>query len=344
MLIEPPSPVDTPLAHTRTVGAALGRTSLKPVRRRLPLALRRFPGCRRTSLRRGQLPTWERRFEYWDGDTETAWEVREPTSATHEQPKERLAGLSELIAQTRGAPIACLGTMDLLLRGERGEQGRILQADQSLYLYPHRAKMPFDGAAMVVDEHTLPDVVLEVDNTTDVRKGKLWFYEEWGFPELWVDVPEADYAVNRPAGLVPGLTIYVLDDGEYRQSPVSLAFPGWTSEEIHAALNERSPPSPATSRMIERVGRALGQRDGTGPDDQPWLRRQRRGAQRALLIRMAAARFDTAAASALSRLFRREDDEERLAEVGAALVECPTSASLLARVEALGLGSRGSRN
>ena len=344
MALELPSFANTPPMRTQTVGAAAAIVSSKPVRRRLPLTSRRFPGCRQTSLSRGQLPTWERRFEYWDGDTETAWEVREPTSATHEQPKERLAGLSELIAQTRGAPIACLGTMDLLLRGPRGEPRRILQADQSLYLYPRRAKMPFDGAAMVVDEHTLPDVVLEVDNTTDVRKGKLWFYEEWGFPELWVDVPEADYAVNRPAGLVPGLTIYLLDGGEYRQSPVSLGFPGWTGEEIHAALNEPAPPSPAPSRVIERVGRALGHRDGTGPDDQPWLRRQRRGAQRALLVRMAAARFDAAAASALSRLLRREDDEQRLAEVGVALVECPTSASLLARVEALGLDSRSSRD
>ena len=29
---------------------------------------------------------------------------------------------------------------------------------------------------------TLPDVVLEVDNTTDVRRGKLSLYESWGFP------------------------------------------------------------------------------------------------------------------------------------------------------------------
>lgn len=159
-----------------------------------------------------------------------------------------------------------------------------------------------------------------------------------------MDVPEVEYAVNRPAGLVPGLTIYLLDGGMYRESSVSPAFAGWTADEIHAALNEPEPPSLSTSRVIERVGRALGRRDGAIPDDQPWLRLQRRGAlaegERALLVRMAATRFDAATATRLARMLEREDDEEHLAEVGAALVECPVAASLLARVEALGLSCR----
>ena len=52
--------------------------------------------------------------------------------------------------------------------------------------------------------------MVEVDHTTDVRRGKLGLYEAWGFPEV-----------------------------------------------------------------LERVGRSLGARDGTGPDDTPWLRRHR---------------------------------------------------------------------
>jgi hypothetical protein len=39
-------------------------------------------------------------------------------------------------------------------------------------------------------------------------------------------------------------------------------------------MNERL-PSAATTQVLERVGRVLGARDGTGPDDTPWLRRQR---------------------------------------------------------------------
>ena len=49
----------------------------------------------------------------------------------------------------------------------------------------------------------LPDVVLvEVDNTTDVRRGKLGHYESWGFREVWVEVPD-EPAPSRPAALHP---------------------------------------------------------------------------------------------------------------------------------------------
>ena len=52
-------------------------------------------------------------------------------------------------------------------------------------------------------------------------------------------------------------------------------FPGWTVEEIHLALNEPT-PSARTSAVLERVGTALGAREGTGPDDDPLFRSQRR--------------------------------------------------------------------
>lgn len=100
-----------------------------------------FPGCRPIPLKREALADYDGRFEYWDGDTETAWVVREPTSATHEQPSTRLAGLSHVIAGVRGSPIECYGTMDLLLRNARGEKWRIMQADQSVYLHPWRARL-----------------------------------------------------------------------------------------------------------------------------------------------------------------------------------------------------------
>ena len=66
------------------------------------------------------------------------------------------------------------------------------------------------SAIAVVGRHNYPDVVLEVDHTTDVRRGKLKLYESWGFPELWVEVPEHRVA-SRPRGLVPGLTIHLLE-------------------------------------------------------------------------------------------------------------------------------------
>ena len=230
-----------------------------------------FPGCRPITLLRCDLDDYDGRFEYWDGDTETAW-VSEPTSDTHEIPSHRLAGLSQVIAGVRGSPIECLGTMDLLLRNAQGERWRILQADQSVYLHPARVRLP-EGKGMVLGEHDFPDVVVEVDHTTDVRRGKLGLYEEWGFPEVWVEVPERD-SPSRPAGRRPGLAIHLLEGGRYRLAEVSRAFPGWTAAEIHAAVNEPA-LSEATGEVLTRVGRALGAREGTGPDDTPWLRMQR---------------------------------------------------------------------
>ena len=231
-----------------------------------------LPGCRPVPLKREDLDTHDGRFEYWDGDTQTAWVLRDPTSFAHEHPSHRLAGLAQVIAGLRGSPIECGGTMDLERRDEHGERWRILQADQSVYLHPGRSRLP-DTAGVVVGEHDFPDVVLEVDHTTDVRRGKLRLYEEWGFPEVWVEVPEG-YSASRPAGRRPGLTIHLLEGGGYRESPASRAFPGWRAAEIHTAMNEAA-MSAATGRTLSRVARALGDRDGTGPDDTPWLRAQR---------------------------------------------------------------------
>ena len=109
---------------------------------------------------------YEGRLEVWDAETETAWMVREPTSADHESPSHGLAGLTALIAAVRGSPIACYGSMDLLVRDEHGKPRRIMQADQTVYLRPSRAE--FSGAgALVVGRSNYPDVVLEVDHTTD---------------------------------------------------------------------------------------------------------------------------------------------------------------------------------
>ena len=299
-----------------------------------------FPGCQPIPLKREELSAYDGRFEYWDGDTETAWVVCEPTSATHEQPSQRLAGLSHVIAGVRGSPIECYGTMDLLLRNEQGEKWRIMQADQSLYLHPGRARLPTD--AMEIGWHDRPDVVLEVDHTTDVRRGKLGLYEAWGFPEVWVDVPEAKYAVSRPAGLAPGLTIHLLEGGGYRTATQSRAFPGWSAAEIHTALTEVA-LSAQTSRVLRRTGRALGAREGTGPDDTPWLRMERQESraegraegERALLVRQAARRFGARTAERLSTLLLRIEDPSRLAEVSDWIVDCATGNELLDRVGAL---------
>ena len=141
-----------------------------------------------------------------------------------------------------------------------------------VYLHPTRARLP--RPALTIGEHDFPEVVLEVDHTTDVRRRKLGQYQAWGFPEVRVEVPDAP-APGRPRSRRSGLTIHLLEAGAYREAAQSRAFPGWTAAEIHAALNEDTLSAP-TSAVLERVGTVLGEREGTGPDDDPLLGAQRR--------------------------------------------------------------------
>ena len=230
-----------------------------------------FPGCRPVHITRAELERSERRIEYWDAATETAM-VCDPVSVYHEQPGQVLAGLLRTIAHLRGAPIATFGAADLLLRDVYGDWLRILEADQTVYLHPRTTRPP--GARIEVGNDTLPDVVLEVDNTTDVRRGKLSLYESWGFPEVWVEVPDR-YSPSRPAGLRPGLTIHLLEQDRFRTAAASRAFPGWTAAEIHRALNEPE-LSAATMAVLRRIGQTLGAALRTGPDDDLLLGAERR--------------------------------------------------------------------
>ena len=229
-----------------------------------------FPGCHPVRISRAEITDYEGRIEYWDAATEVAM-VCEPVSVYHEHPPQRLTGLVKTIAHVRGSPIETFGAADLLVRDARGAYLRILQADQTVYLHP-RAARPW-GPAIEVGGDLLPDVVLEVDNTTDVRRGKLGLYESWGFPEVWVEVPDTP-SPSRPARLRPGLTIHLLGDQGFRTAATSRAFPGWSADEIHRALNEPE-LSAATTAALRRVGRALGAAEGTGPDDDPLLHAER---------------------------------------------------------------------
>ena len=230
-----------------------------------------FPGCKPVHLAREELEECEMRLEYWDKATETAW-ICDPVSSYHEGPSRRLVRLAERIAEVRGALVECLGSTDLTERDEDGEPQLIMQADEMVYLHPARVKLP--RPALTIGEHDFPEVVLEVDHSTDARQRKLGQYQAWGFPEVWIEVPEAR-AASRPRSRRSGLTIHLLEAGAYREAAASRAFPGWTAEEIHAALNEERFTA-ETSAVLERVGTVLGEREGTGPDDDPLLGAQRR--------------------------------------------------------------------
>jgi len=223
-----------------------------------------FPGCRPVRIPRNRIEDFEGRLEYWEARTETAWIVAE-AGGIHESMSRRLPELARLIASVRGAPIRAFGSVSLRVNDDAGRPDRIMQADETLYLHPRRARMP--SGPLVIGRHDLPDVVLEVDHTTDIRRGKLPLYEAWGFPELWMLVPPAGATRRRPAGV----TIHRLDGDRYQVVPESRAFPGWTAPDIHVALTEPL-TTERTCRVLERVGRALGVREGTGPQDDPLLR------------------------------------------------------------------------
>ena len=230
-----------------------------------PLPSDAFPGCTPRRVRQSEIDTWEGRLEFWDAVAEIAW-VAEPTTPYHERPSRRLTQLVDRIAAERGSAIECYGSMDLMRRDEHRAPRQILQADESVYVHPRRARLP-GPRAMMAGEDDFPDVVLEVDDTTDARRAKLGLYEAWGFAEVWVEVPDAGAADRRR----PGLTIHRRVAGAFQASATSGAFPGWKAAEIHAALNETE-LSERTFAVLHRIGAALGARDGTGPDDDPMLR------------------------------------------------------------------------
>ena len=243
-----------------------------------------LPGCESFPLSVDEIERHDDRIEYWNARAGMAWRVRD-VSSWHEQPGQRLAMLAGRMASVRGAAIECFGSTSLARLDAAGRPQQILQADNVVYLQPGRWKT---RGRVDVDEGPLPDVVLEVDHTTDVRGWKLDKYQQWGFPEIWVLVP------STRSVRAPGLAIHLRDAaGGYRQADRSAAFPGWTAAEIFRALTEE-PLSAAVWRVLERVGRALGERDGTRPVDDPLTRSllataERRGEARAEARTLAKA-------------------------------------------------------
>ena len=90
-----------------------------------------FPGCESFHLPASEIDHYEGRLEFWDGVTETAWKVCEPTSIQHEQPSRQLVLMAgqfamvpriadrELRLGGPGAP-GCRGAQALADAGGRG--------------------------------------------------------------------------------------------------------------------------------------------------------------------------------------------------------------------------------
>ena len=219
-----------------------------------------LPGCVSFPMTVREFERNRERFEFWDARAEIAWSVRDHVTVYQEHPLCRLAVLAGRIASVRGSAIECYGSVSLIRREATGRYRWAMKADQIVGLDSRRWRPA--GRVIDVDQDPLPDVVLEVDHTTDVRRWKLKLYMECGFPEIWVSVPHETSVRD------PGLTIHLREGDGYRVSEESRAFPGWRVEEIHRALTE-VPLTTRTWRAVERVGRAMGAREGTRPDDDP---------------------------------------------------------------------------
>ena len=247
------------------------RADRPPKKRRwTPVSVLEFAGCDaiRMTLAEYEALGDDDKVEFFDSAAGLAWRAQEPVALQHEGPGRRLVAALERIGMTRGSPIRCIGAGGLRLLDAETGQVRAIHPDEMVFLHPESGDTR-NGSFLTVGEDAYPDVVLEVDNTRDTRRDKLALYEEWGFPELWVEVPNA-WSPSRPRSLRPQLRIYLLEGERYVLSPESRAFVGWRAEEIHRALNEPA-VSEETSAVLERVGRALGEREGTGPYDDPLL-------------------------------------------------------------------------
>ena len=181
-------------------------------------------------------------------------------------PKMRLGGLVERIAATRGAGIAVLRAKELLIRDPDGNTHRIGQKSEIVYT---QAAVTRAGETVVIDDGELPDVVFDADPAVALRR-KLSLYERWGFPEVWVLVPDRR-GPNWHEG-APHVAIHLRTRLGYVRAPRSAALPSWSTEEIHTALDEPEGfMSDGTIAALRRVGRLMRADADVGPDDDPIL-------------------------------------------------------------------------
>ena len=213
--------------------------------------------------------------------------------------------MAERVASLRGSPIECFGSADLVRPDAAGHKRWLMHADGVLYLHPDRSRLR--GPVVDVDADPLPEVVLEVDHSTDVRRRKLGIYKASGFPEIWVLVPwEASVRAS-------GLVIHVRGEDGYTEEAASRAFPGWKAEEIHSALTE-TPLSETAWRALERTALAMGAREGTKPEDDPLMHSVNARAQ-------AKGRLPV-----LGRLFRTDAVQEDRTELMVVVTPCVIAA------------------
>ena len=182
---------------------------------------------------------YEGRLEFWDGATETAWKVCEPTSIQHEQPSSQLAQM------VTGSFAMLRGSRDRVLRfGGPGAPGRFRAQALADAGRPGAVPAPGPGAACGAGH----------------RRGRPTRCPTWCW--RWTTrrtCAGASSGSTRGAGFrrsgcwCRGIRRCVSRDSRsmcaagsgYREEGESRAFPGWKAQEIHRALTEAPMSEPA---------------------------------------------------------------------------------------------------
>lgn len=170
----------------------------------LPASALTFVGCETCRMTVAEYRALEdERIELFDFETARVWRVADGPEVPHEHPLTMFRKFVERVAMVRGAPIMLGGEAGLHLLDADRAQVRAMHPDEMVFLDPQRqdrigSRYVWGGP----QEH--PDVVLEVDDTTDVRRSKLLVYADWGFPELWVG-GSGGVLAEPPAGPAAGV-------------------------------------------------------------------------------------------------------------------------------------------
>ena len=195
-------------------------------RRWTPVSALEFAGCDaiRMTLAEYEALGDDNKVEFFDSAAGLAWRVQEPVAWEHEIPGSTLAALVRCVAMTRGSAIKCVGAGGLRLLDAESGQVRVIHPDGMVFLHPERDEAEI-RSFLKVGEDAYPDVVLEVDNTRDIRRTSWRSTRNGGSPNCGSKCRTPGRRAGR-GGLRPELRIYLLEGEQYVLSPESRAFVG----------------------------------------------------------------------------------------------------------------------
>lgn len=134
----------------------------------------------------------------------------------HEKPKDLISDIIKTLLRARGRRYEPFGSTTFKRQGAAG-----VEPDASFYIQNYQRMI---GCRRLQPDDPPPDLAIETDVTS---KTTIDAYAAIGVPEVWV------YDTGS-------LTIYLLKDGKYVKSDISLTFPGIAIVQIVPTVVERA--------------------------------------------------------------------------------------------------------